>query len=389
MKPVSENQPFVFSPSDLGGQASVVPEPRGRVASQQHGNLVQTTRDEIAQIVRTIAKAAREQKSDDDFLNLFTDNVLRAMAADGVVIWQTNTSTQSNRFEVVNSLGRCTETSIAKESILTHQCLLKAVQEDQQPVFVPATPGASDPSTPANPTDHPVCLAPITLDVPDAPQYMLEVFLESEGSVATHRGYLRFAAQMADLAGEFFRGSYLRQINRSRQLASGVDDAITEIHQLIKTIRIEAATVDRAANLFGFDQTGLCYVRKDSAQLVAVSHVEQIDFRSAAAKRLQRIAQTQTVGPVTSLPLRDSDEFQNALVIKSPESDSIRLVGLSNGPLRYDQADCEEMTRLVKHAELALQHSHRLESVPGMRMLSSLSTPDLARRSKIVQSSLP
>ena len=88
--------------------------------------------------------------------------------------------------------------------------------------------------------------------------YLLEVFLEPECGVATQRGYLRFVAQMADLAGEFLRADQLRRLRRGRELAANVDQAVATLHKIEQRKKLEAAIVDLAADMFGFDRVGLC-----------------------------------------------------------------------------------------------------------------------------------
>ncbi len=60
---------------------------------------------------------------------------------------------------------------------------------------------------------------------------------------------------------------------------------ITTLHKIHDRKKLEAAIVDGAAALFGFDRVGLCRL-EPKVTLSAVSHVNSIDAKSAAAQEL-------------------------------------------------------------------------------------------------------
>ena len=376
MSSATANQPFVFTP----GAAPVV----GVGADP----LVNETRREIAEIVREVAIAVRSDRTADQFLTMLVDRILRAMAAEGVMVWQRCELGMLSPagYRCVKRLGRITDQSIPAESIATHVRLLMEVASDGQPVVVPATPGATDHEVPANPMDVAVALVPVECErSPHGADYLLEVFLESDSGVATQRGYLRFVAQMADLAGEFLRADQLRQLRRNQVLASETDAAIARLHEAGDRSKLEAAIVDGAVDLFGFDRVGLCHL-EPKVMLVAVSHVNTIDTKSPAARQLCELA---------SIDL-DSDGcawIEEVADSTSDDSLTVRAVVGShpNCPRRLvcmQVADAEpisnesrgELTRYMRHAELALRNATRLDAIPGGRLLASLA-PAIERRS--------
>ncbi|MFG0261250.1 MAG: phytochrome sensor protein, partial [Novipirellula sp. JB048] len=255
MNSATSDAPFLFSPTSsplpASGAAAV---PR---SDRSPDSLVDETRREISQIVREVALAVRSERSRDAFLKLLADRILRAMAAEGVVIWRceagappdtpraappepsqppqprTETMTMAMAIDVVQRIGTITDRSIPASSAASHHRLLAEIVTVAEPVVVPCTPEASDPNVPANPTQFPAAIVPISCD-PQAggESYLLEVFLEPGGGVATQRGYLRFIAQMADLAGEFLRADQLRDLHRRHNLAAQVDAVIASIHRL-------------------------------------------------------------------------------------------------------------------------------------------------------------
>ncbi len=94
-----------------GGQAGIEPATPTAAADP----LVQVTVREISDIVREVAAAARSDRSTEEFLAFFVDRVLRAMAAEGVVVWRSSGPEEAGPYRAVRSIGRVTESSIPVE----------------------------------------------------------------------------------------------------------------------------------------------------------------------------------------------------------------------------------------------------------------------------------
>ncbi len=357
------HEPFIFTPSTA--TQSVAAD--GDVTER----LVTETRREISEIIREIAVAARSDRTSNEFFGLLVDRIQRAMAAEGVLIWYV-----TDQIRCVRGLGRLTSESIPTESAATHQRLLAEVVSEGLPVVVPATPGATDPGVPANPMHVPVALVPIELEPSaDGPSYLLEVFLESDCGVATQRGYLRFVAQIADLAGEFLRSDQLRSLRRSQSLAANIDRAVVALHRINERKTLEAAIVDNAADLFGFDRVGLCY--DNPAKLVTVSHVDTIDVRSEAARQLcaAAIIETDQDGCYW---LDQSEQTEGDLQLRAVVTDRLnpvrQLVCMQIAEAQPITDECRsELIRYMQHADVALENTNRQSSIRLGRLLTSLS----------------
>ncbi|TWT49216.1 hypothetical protein Pla22_44080 [Rubripirellula amarantea] len=285
------NEPFVFVPSANRGR-------RGGGATSTHGfshaghtndgPIVDQTRREIAEIVREIASKSRQEIPLDSYLRFLCDRTLRAMAAEGVVIWGQPADHRHHPaiFEPLSRIGRITDQSIAQSSFAAHQRLLLEVAQSGEPVVVPSTPQATDSEIPANPTDFPAAIVSIAAgNSAPSPRYLIEVFLEPDGGVATQRGYLRFVAQVADLAGEYFRDEQLRTLIAQQTLAEHSDTAIAIINRAESGLRAANLAVDSIADLFHFARVALCDVR-GRGRVISVSHVDTIDHRSDAVRNL-------------------------------------------------------------------------------------------------------
>lgn len=294
------------------------------------------------------------------------------MAAEGICLWQRDAASHRLRYHCVHRLGRTTDRSIDPASVKTHDRLLVEIGSEGGPVVVPPTPGAVDADVSANPTEVPVAIAPIDCDASLAgADYLLEVFLEPGGGVATQRGYLRFVAQMADLAGEFFRGDQLRSLRRREALASQVDDLVTRLHAINDPTKLATTIVDAAADAFGFDRVGLLREDGRKAELIAVSHVHSIDQRSAAAEQLRTAIASDDLKRGDVWNTLSTDEVDkptsNSLVIRAITSGNVDDRSGSSSPYRFvamqviDAVPVGEESRAAwnryaQHAALAMQN---------------------------------
>ena len=388
----------MFSP---GAAAPVVPTASSDTPSTTASGpdpLVNEARREIVDIVREVASAVRSSQSADEFLGMLVDRILRAMAAEGVLVWKHNCEkpnpTEPAERQCIRRIGRITDHSIPSDSIATHQHLLDEVSREGQPVVVPATPGATDATVPANPMDVPAAIVPIALEASEAgANYLLEVFLEPDCGVATQRGYLRFVAQMADLAGEFLRADQLRELKRIRELAHRVDDAIAQLHRTTNRKHLEAAIVDHAADLFDFDRDGLC-VREPSMVILSVSHVDSIDRKSPAAKQLLGAAEYELdpdgcVWLDPSAPSELDGDLEIRAVAGSDRETQRRLVCMqvADAP-RITTSVRSELVRYMQHAEIALDNVIRIDAIPGGRFLASLAPRIQNQRAVVIRTTM-
>ncbi|WP_218933846.1 efflux RND transporter periplasmic adaptor subunit [Rubripirellula lacrimiformis] len=375
MSSATASQPFVFQPSARAD------------AADRSVDVVGETRREIAEIVREVAAAVRSDRSQAQFVSLLADRTLRAMAAEGVVFWQRDSACDSLAYRCVHRIGRVTDRSIADECRPAHERLLAEIGAEGSPVVVPATPGAVDPDVPSNPTETPAALVPIDGDGSLAgSDYIFEVFLEPGGGVATQRGYLRFVAQMADLAGEFLRADQLRSLRRRESVASMVDDLTAQMHRCNDRQKLGGLIVDGAADGFGFDRVGLLKFpaankHHASPELIAVSHVHAIDQKSAAAQQLRQVADFELNADgcrwfdSTSTPKESgADAAQDgklsvraiaAAVDSAKDSADYRLVGMqvSGQPAITDEFR-DQWVRFATHADLAMRN---IDPVHGRR----------------------
>jgi hypothetical protein len=356
-------------------------------------DLVQRARQEIAEIVREVAALARQPLKRHLFFAALIDRTVCAIAAEGAVIWDL----RGEEPIAVARTGAVTDLVISPGQTATHLRMLDEVALSQAPVVVPSTPDANDPLQPHNPTHFPAAVVPIA-DLTGA-CFLIEVFLEREAGVATQRGYLRFVAQMSDLASEFLRNDEIRLGRAVQQRQRQWMQILDQLHRLDTSSAVAASLVDAVAEMMGAARVSLATIHSGKVRLLAISHVDAIDRRGAACRQLCRVIETssfshsQTIAmpeppaaevdsphkPSTTSPI-DVDLHTWATVRN--ESDTLRL--LVQGLAAVDRDDRAEQVQVIDQwlqPCLSLVASRlQLESIPLAKVYLSLS-PQMLRMS--------
>lgn len=289
MDATSTTEPFAFAAA----------RPQATAASQRDDEaLLRETRREIAGLVREAAELARQPISAEQFFPRLARLVAQAMAAEGVWVWNLATPAVTDQdprpgWDAIAKVGRRVDEDRGLLSSACHARLLAEVAEGGQPVVVPPTPDAqsAESTVVANPLAVPVAVVPIGVLEDEPAKVLLEVLLDPEGGPATQRGYLRFAAQMGDLAGEFLRAEQIRRARENQHRWQQLGAVLPQLHAELDPQRVQVAIVDRAADLFQVARVGLCKQNEASeARLIAVSHVEAWDRHAPECRRIEQAA---------------------------------------------------------------------------------------------------
>jgi PAS domain-containing protein len=401
--------PFVFTAGMaapgadfVGGMGAAGVGSGGGGAGPAADDLVRQTRREIAEIVREVAAMTRTRIDQKAFFAGLLDRTVRALAAEGAVIWDLG----GERPAAVLRTGRVTDLQITGLGRDAHDRMLAEVAASGNPVVVPPTP--IDPHSaeavanlPANPTRRPAAVVPI-LDPLESEngspaaagrqgsRYVLEVFLEPEAGVATQRGYLRFTAQMADMAGDFLRLDEIRRARLAADANERLNAGVARLYRHTTVSACAAEIVDSVADWTSAARVTLVRMGRDgrAARILGISHVESIDHRGAACGRLrERIAATDCSPGQTfwTAPMgsdgdaaldrqasgEDADLYPVAMFAVG-RSGEYRLLIQADRPSRLGEHDLGLVESFAAHAGAALRSAATIQSIPMAKVWLSL-----------------
>jgi multidrug efflux pump subunit AcrA (membrane-fusion protein) len=310
MTSATTNEPFRFAPAGLG-----------QTASEDDG-MMRETRRELRRLVAEISSLCNSRVAVDRFWPKFLSLVGTAMAADGGVIWRR----RERGWESLTHCGaidrRLVGSSAHGAVSRAHALMVEEVGDCGGPVMVP--PGADwDSPEPGNPTEMLAGMVPIPVD-PDQPvEWMIELFLPPGGGPATQRGYLRFVAQMADLAAQYMRAERLRIASRMVDFNTRSTRLLVDLQQRGGAAGFTRYLVDGLATLTGAERVSLVQRGSRGLRVEAVSGTNTVDQYSEFVRQIAEVA-GEVSGPVGLTIAADETCADEACADEALRNDDLR-----------------------------------------------------------------
>jgi|688.fasta_scaffold26645_3 hypothetical protein len=250
------------------------------------GDLLDQTRNQIRELVEEIAGLAKSGCSQGDFFEGFLTRTTRALASSGGVVW---TKPAADRPLEIAFHINFNQTNLANNEAAQaqHTQLLQRVLTAAEPLLVPPDT-ASDATTDGNPTPHLLIFAPLRID--QQLVGLVEIFQRPGGGPATQRGYLRFLAQMADLASDFLKSRRLEEFSAQQQLWNELQTFSRLVHASLDPEQVAFAIANEGRRIIGCDRVAVSLAQGKSQRIVAVSGLDSIERRAAEIKRLGELA---------------------------------------------------------------------------------------------------
>lgn len=296
MSTSSPSQPFRFSSDSPGGHFASYSAAANAETSDE--GLLRETRKELRKLVSDISTLCHSRIDPKAFWPKFLTLVGTAIAAEGGVIWKRNAPASSLKGPELGGnrrdWDRVTHCGLIDDRILTaanncHCQMIAEVGDSGGPVVVP--PGADwDSDEPGNPTSYLAAVVPVPVDPDEPVHWMLELFLPPGGGPATQRGYLRFLAQMTDLAAEYMRGERLRAATWKAEFSDRAARTVASLQEIIAIPNFYRGLCDAVSQFTGSDRVSLVYCNASKAQVFAVSGVATIDRYSDTVHLIGQVA---------------------------------------------------------------------------------------------------
>ena len=317
MPPPLPDAPFVFSPATgSGGAGPLVPggtiDPTGAAPDHSAGqsagqakpvapaNADLETRHEISAIIREVAREVGSNRPVSKYVALLVDRIYKAAAPGGVSMWQFRelsatpaTSDQiESGLEVIRRCGTTTDRGLPEHEADVHRRLIAEVLAGGAAVVVPPDPGGDDgvDTEARNPMTTAVAIVPIPTAHPLDYGYAIEVFFDDQTPPAAWKPYLRFLAQIADLAGQFFVIDHLQRLTRSAEYASTLAAINGSMPATASATAVAERFVDAVADQFNLRRVSWIDTEPKKPLVVAVSHCDKVDAAAAGTLRLVEAA---------------------------------------------------------------------------------------------------
>ena len=292
----SPPQPGPLQPSPLQASESVS-------AGESDARLVQETRNQIRAIVQEITTLAQSDSDEDTFYAEFLPRVVSALASLGAAVWTVGEEGLSLRYQINFPRASLHDD---KEQAQRHYQLLQQLVADGQSALIPPQSGASDAGEAGNPTEHLLIIGFVKFE--DRPLELIEIFQRPSGGPTTQRGYLRFLAQMCELAESFVTRKHLKRFHERELLWDNLEQFIRSIHRRLDVKETCYAMVNESRRLLRCDRVSVAIRRGRRYQIEAVSGLDTLDRRAEEVTRLGEVAQRVAHSGQT-LWRRDTDEF--------------------------------------------------------------------------------
>ncbi len=249
--------------------------------------LVEQTRSQIRSLVQEITDLARGETSPEEFHEGFLVRTTSALASAGGALWIRPSADKPFDLKYQINLTQVLPAD-SPEARKTHAMLLQRVAARSEPVLVPPNSGFDGSDAAANPTDLLLIIGPLV--VAGELVGLVEIFQRPGGGPATQRGYLRFLAQMCDVASDYLRNLRLRNYLQEQQLWLGLEKFSRRIHHGLDPQRTACELANEGRKLLDCDRVSVALAQGTVAKVVAVSGLDTIERRADQVKNLNRLA---------------------------------------------------------------------------------------------------
>lgn len=270
------------------GSAELRTRPTVAPAAATHAvdpQLVENTRDDIRELLDEIARLARRPLAPEEFGSEVVQRAVAALAAIGGIFWLVN---EKGDWAPAAQWNVPPELLSDQAAGNHHRQLVTRVAASGKGALVPPRTESREAGQGGNPTDNLLVLGPVRLDQESVG--LIEILQRPGGNVATQRGYLRFVAQVCDLAGDFFGRLRVHQCLAREQQTVRWDQFVCAVHASLDVRETAFTIVNDARPLLACERVTLALQRGSRLRIEAVSGLDTVHPRSTEVDLLSRLA---------------------------------------------------------------------------------------------------
>lgn len=249
--------------------------------------LIEQTKQQIRGLVQEIAQFSKSEMAPEEFYCELLPRVVSALAAIGGVVWTKNEEGRlALQYQVNLHQTRLAEKD--EEEQMNHARLLHKVLVSGENLLVPPHSGAGDGEQGGNPTDYLLVLGALKTELETVG--VLEIFQRPEPGPAVQKGYLRFVAQMCELASDFLNTRQLRHFSDRQALWTQLEEFTRLVHASLNPRETAYTIANEGRRLIECDRLSVAVRRGGRCVVEAISGQDLFDKRSNMVRLMNRLA---------------------------------------------------------------------------------------------------
>jgi multidrug efflux pump subunit AcrA (membrane-fusion protein) len=249
-------------------------------------SLIEQTKQQIRSLVGEIAQLSKTEISPEEFYSEFLTRVVSALAAAGGAVWTANQDGQlALQYQINLHETRLRE---SEEAQAQHGRLLYKVFSSGEGMLTPPHSGAGDEQQAANPTDFLLVFGLLKTDLET--MGVVEIFQRSDAAPSAQKGYLRFLAQMCELAADFLKSRQLRHFSDRQVLWTQLEDFTRMVHASLDPLETAYTIANEGRRLIDCDRLSVAIRKGNRCKIAAISGQDVFDKRSNVVRLLGKLA---------------------------------------------------------------------------------------------------
>jgi multidrug efflux pump subunit AcrA (membrane-fusion protein) len=234
---------------------------------------------ELEDVLSGFGRLARSPIEPEHFYERVLVECVRALSATGGAAWLRSSSGTLRPVAHIHWPG--SEMAANSESRRAHETLLTSAASEGRIV-----------SSPSGTLVAPIAVAPNNSDPPTAQTTaaILEIIPRADCSPAAYRGYEQFLGAVCDLAGEYHLYRELSRLRRDENYRDQLVHLSTLVHRNLELAPAAYAVANEGRRVIGCDRLSVLAKVGRRTRLLATSGASHVEHRSAAARRLEQVA---------------------------------------------------------------------------------------------------
>jgi len=248
---------------------------------------VEQTKQQIRAIVNEIAALGRSGVPAEEYYPQLLQRVISALAAVGGAIWILDRD-QQPRLQYQQNVSQSLLEDQSDDAAQHNRLVRRLIASGQPQLIPPLTRSGEEGNEAGNPTRYLLVVAPLRAD--KHVEGLIEIFQRPDSQPITQQGYLKFLSQMAELAGEWLRGSKLRAFSDRQQLWQQADTFARAVHDSIDLRETAYVVANEGRRLIGCDRVSVALSKGRRCRVEAISGQDTVENRSNVVSALSQLA---------------------------------------------------------------------------------------------------